>query len=149
MDDQVRLLETSVSCRSAMDTHDWRAQLLPHIRHRKVNEIMSILKSYQSDGDDDDELLEFLKSAQGFEQKTYAGATSQEDYLQKISSMLQLISEKYWTAGLQPDSRGRIINRILETLRRHLPVSGQEGLDELRKIAARFEEKIYNAATAR
>ncbi|XP_054780522.1 mediator of RNA polymerase II transcription subunit 15a-like [Prosopis cineraria] len=36
----------------------------------------------------------------------------------------------------------------LETLRRHLPVSGQDGLDELRKIAARFEEKIYDAATS-
>ncbi|XP_054780519.1 mediator of RNA polymerase II transcription subunit 15a-like isoform X2 [Prosopis cineraria] len=129
-----------------MDTHDWRAQLLPHIRRSKVNEIMSILKLYQSHGDDDG-LLEVLKSAQCFEQKTYAGAASREDYLQKISSMLQLMSEKYWRAGLQPDSRRRIINKILETLRRHLPVSGQEGLDELRKIAARFEEKIYNAAT--
>ncbi|XP_054792776.1 uncharacterized protein LOC129298398 [Prosopis cineraria] len=129
-----------------MDTHDWRAQLLPHIRQSKVDEIMSTLKLYQSHDGDDGELLEVLKSAQGFEQKTYAGAASQEDYLQKISSML-LISQKYWRAGLHPDSRRRIVNKILETLRRHLPVSGQEGLDGHRKIAARFE-KVYNAATS-
>ena len=36
----------------------------------------------------------------------------------------------------------------METLKRHLPVSGQEGLHELRKIAIRFEEKIYTAATS-
>ena len=36
----------------------------------------------------------------------------------------------------------------METLKRHLPVSGQEGLHELRKIAIRFEEKTYTAATS-
>ena len=36
----------------------------------------------------------------------------------------------------------------METLKRHLPVSGHEGLSELRKIAVRFEEKIYTAATS-
>ena len=36
----------------------------------------------------------------------------------------------------------------METLKRHLPVSGQEGLSELRKIAVRFEEKIFTAATS-
>ena len=35
----------------------------------------------------------------------------------------------------------------METLKRHLPVSGHDGLCELRKIAQRFEEKIYTAAT--
>ncbi|XP_024448048.1 mediator of RNA polymerase II transcription subunit 15a isoform X3 [Populus trichocarpa] len=35
----------------------------------------------------------------------------------------------------------------METLKRHLPFSGQEGLQELKKIAVRFEEKIYTAAT--
>ncbi|KAF5739057.1 hypothetical protein HS088_TW12G00255 [Tripterygium wilfordii] len=34
----------------------------------------------------------------------------------------------------------------METLKRHLPFSGQEGLQELKKIAVRFEEKIYFAA---
>ena len=36
----------------------------------------------------------------------------------------------------------------LDTLKRHLPVQGQEGLNELRKIAVRFEEKTYAIATS-
>ncbi|KAL3598185.1 hypothetical protein D5086_006103, partial [Populus alba] len=36
----------------------------------------------------------------------------------------------------------------IEILKRHLPFSGQEGLQELKKIALRFEEKIYIAATS-
>jgi len=36
----------------------------------------------------------------------------------------------------------------METLKRHLPVSGDEGLNELWKIARRFEEKIFTAATS-
>ena len=36
----------------------------------------------------------------------------------------------------------------METFKRCLPVSGQEGLHELRKIAIKFEEKIYTAATS-
>ncbi|KAJ6706533.1 MEDIATOR OF RNA polymerase II TRANSCRIPTION SUBUNIT 15A-RELATED [Salix purpurea] len=35
----------------------------------------------------------------------------------------------------------------MDTLKRHLPFSGQEGLQELKKIAIRFEEKNYTAAT--
>ncbi|XP_034903915.2 mediator of RNA polymerase II transcription subunit 15a isoform X2 [Populus alba] len=53
-----------------------------------------------------------------------------------------------WRAQLPPDSRQRIVNKIMETLKRHLPFSGQEGLQELNKIAVRFEEKIYTAATS-
>ncbi|PIN26579.1 hypothetical protein CDL12_00646 [Handroanthus impetiginosus] len=37
----------------------------------------------------------------------------------------------------------------METLKRHLPFSGQEGLREIEQIAARFEEKIHTAATSR
>jgi PAX-interacting protein 1 len=37
----------------------------------------------------------------------------------------------------------------METLKRHLPFSGQEGLQELKKIVVRFEEKIYTAATSK
>ncbi|KAM7268228.1 hypothetical protein ACFE04_010394 [Oxalis oulophora] len=53
-----------------------------------------------------------------------------------------------WRSQLQDDSRGRIVNKIMETLKRHTPFSGQEGLNELRKVAVRFEEKIYTAATS-
>ncbi|KAG7022561.1 Mediator of RNA polymerase II transcription subunit 15a [Cucurbita argyrosperma subsp. argyrosperma] len=53
-----------------------------------------------------------------------------------------------WRSQLQPDSRHQIVDRIMETLKRILPVSGPEGLSELRKIAVRFEEKIYTASTS-
>ncbi|OAY36943.1 mediator of RNA polymerase II transcription subunit 15a [Manihot esculenta] len=53
-----------------------------------------------------------------------------------------------WRAQLQPDSRQRIVNKIMETLKRQLPFSGQDGLEELKIIAVRFEEKIYAAATS-
>ncbi|CAJ1951339.1 unnamed protein product [Sphenostylis stenocarpa] len=53
-----------------------------------------------------------------------------------------------WRAQLPPDSRQRIVNKIMETLKKHLPVSGPDGLNELRKIAQRFEDKIFTAATS-
>ncbi|KAJ9537225.1 hypothetical protein OSB04_029958 [Centaurea solstitialis] len=53
-----------------------------------------------------------------------------------------------WRSQLQADSRQRIVNKIMDTLKRHLPFSGHEGLQELKKIAVRFEEKIYTAATS-
>ncbi|KAF1865797.1 hypothetical protein Lal_00021798 [Lupinus albus] len=53
-----------------------------------------------------------------------------------------------WRAQLMPDSRHRVVNKIMDTLKKHLPVSGPEGLLELRKIAQRFEEKIFTAATS-
>ncbi|KQJ94698.1 mediator of RNA polymerase II transcription subunit 15a [Brachypodium distachyon] len=53
-----------------------------------------------------------------------------------------------WRAQLQPEARSRIVNKIMETLKKHLPVSVPEGLNELQKIAVRFEEKIYTAATS-
>ena len=36
----------------------------------------------------------------------------------------------------------------METLKRLLLVSGQEGLHELRKITIRFVERVYTAATS-
>ncbi|CAI9770437.1 unnamed protein product [Fraxinus pennsylvanica] len=53
-----------------------------------------------------------------------------------------------WRTQLPADSRQRIVNKIMETLKRHLPFSGQEGLQELKKIAVRFEEKTYTGATS-
>ncbi|XP_047321626.1 mediator of RNA polymerase II transcription subunit 15a [Impatiens glandulifera] len=51
-----------------------------------------------------------------------------------------------WRSQLPPDSRQRIVNKIMDTLKRHLPFHGPDGLQELKKIAIRFEEKIYSAA---
>ncbi|KAD6453822.1 hypothetical protein E3N88_08528 [Mikania micrantha] len=53
-----------------------------------------------------------------------------------------------WRTQLQVDSRQRIVNKIMDILKRHLPLSGNEGLQELNKIAVRFEEKIYTSATS-
>ncbi|XP_034703002.1 mediator of RNA polymerase II transcription subunit 15a-like isoform X2 [Vitis riparia] len=53
-----------------------------------------------------------------------------------------------WETHLSRESRLRIVNSISNTLRRHLPVSGPEVLRQLWKIAERFEEKIYSAATS-
>ncbi|KAF3335811.1 hypothetical protein FCM35_KLT20318 [Carex littledalei] len=51
-----------------------------------------------------------------------------------------------WRSLLRPDARQRIVNRLMDTLKRHLPVPVP--VNELQKIAVRFEEKIYNAATS-
>ncbi|XP_021762337.1 mediator of RNA polymerase II transcription subunit 15a-like [Chenopodium quinoa] len=53
-----------------------------------------------------------------------------------------------WRSHLLPVSRERMVNKIMETLKRHLPYSGQEGLQELKQVAIIFEEKIYSAATS-
>ncbi|XP_030968270.1 uncharacterized protein LOC115988807 isoform X2 [Quercus lobata] len=63
----------------------------------------------------------------------------------RLSGLVPIVD---WRSQLKPDSRQRIVNKIMETLKRHLPVSSQEGLHELRKIAIKFEEKIYTAATS-
>ncbi|XP_066326931.1 mediator of RNA polymerase II transcription subunit 15a-like [Miscanthus floridulus] len=52
-----------------------------------------------------------------------------------------------WRTQLQPEARHRIVNKIMEILKKHLPVPIPEDLAELHKIAVRFEEKIYTAAT--
>ncbi|KAK2371624.1 mediator of RNA polymerase II transcription subunit 15a [Trifolium repens] len=49
-----------------------------------------------------------------------------------------------WRGQLQPEKR----KELMDILERHLPVSGQEGLHELREIAQRFEEKIFTTATS-
>ncbi|KAL6002674.1 hypothetical protein ACLOJK_022893 [Asimina triloba] len=53
-----------------------------------------------------------------------------------------------WRNQLTSDARNRIVNKIMETLKKRLPVSGSEGLAELQKFAIRFEEKNFTAATS-
>ncbi|KAK0597674.1 hypothetical protein LWI29_027464 [Acer saccharum] len=52
-----------------------------------------------------------------------------------------------WRNQLMLDSRRRIINKILDTLKRHHPFSDREALKELRKVAVTFEKKIYTCAS--
>ncbi|KAJ0075336.1 hypothetical protein Patl1_34640 [Pistacia atlantica] len=53
-----------------------------------------------------------------------------------------------WRTHLPPGSRQRIVNKIMDKLKRHPPFSCQEGLNELKNFAGRFEEKMYTAATS-
>ncbi|KAF7076483.1 hypothetical protein CFC21_081121 [Triticum aestivum] len=52
-----------------------------------------------------------------------------------------------WRAQLQPEARSRVVNKILETLRKVLPVSVPDELNELQEVARQFEDKIYTEAT--
>ncbi|KAF6153665.1 hypothetical protein GIB67_031136 [Kingdonia uniflora] len=53
-----------------------------------------------------------------------------------------------WKTEFPIEKRERIFKTIMETLKKHLPISVPEGMQELKKIAVRFEEKIYTAATS-
>ncbi|KAI3504532.1 hypothetical protein L1887_26081 [Cichorium endivia] len=53
-----------------------------------------------------------------------------------------------WRAQLQPDSRERMVNRIMDAMRIPNQVYGYEGLQELKKIAMSIEEKVFIAATS-
>ncbi|KAM0926255.1 hypothetical protein ACQ4PT_003388 [Festuca glaucescens] len=55
-----------------------------------------------------------------------------------------------WGAQLDPEWRSRIVSRIVEALKKHLPASvlDLDGLNQLQKVAERFEEKMYTAATS-
>ncbi|KAM7251084.1 hypothetical protein ACFE04_022967 [Oxalis oulophora] len=53
-----------------------------------------------------------------------------------------------WRSQLQADSRARIVNKIIVTLKEHQPFSGQAEPNALREVVVRFEEKIYAAATS-
>ncbi|KAG0557275.1 hypothetical protein KC19_11G116000 [Ceratodon purpureus] len=52
-----------------------------------------------------------------------------------------------WRSNLSHESRNKIVNRILANLQRHMPAPpGQDGVDELIRVARRFEEKIFQVA---
>ncbi|RDY13700.1 Mediator of RNA polymerase II transcription subunit 15a, partial [Mucuna pruriens] len=53
-----------------------------------------------------------------------------------------------WRSGMQHETRQRIVSKIMDMLKRHLPVSGQEGMHQLWKIAQWFEDKCFNTTTS-
>ncbi|XP_074560437.1 mediator of RNA polymerase II transcription subunit 15a-like [Curcuma longa] len=53
-----------------------------------------------------------------------------------------------WRRQIKPEGRQRIVNSIMGTLKSHLPISVPDRLDELQKIAFKFEDYIYNSATS-
>ncbi|KAK9077746.1 hypothetical protein SSX86_006083 [Deinandra increscens subsp. villosa] len=164
-----------------LESVDWRVQLKVDSRPRIVNKILDTLKRHLPFSGPEG-LQELMNIASMFEEKIYTTATSQSDYLRKISLKMLTVETRPqnpmsdpimasfdwsptqsaggaiggdpilesvdWRAHLHADSRQRIVNKILDTLKRHLPFSGTDGLQELMNIALRFEEKIYTAATS-
>ncbi|XP_052620258.1 mediator of RNA polymerase II transcription subunit 15a isoform X3 [Lactuca sativa] len=126
-----------------MDTSNWRFQLQAASRRRMVNRIVVTLKRHLPYSGQEG-LDELNKIAVRFEEKIYNAATSPVDYLQKISLKMQSMEPSDWRAQLQPDSRQRIVNKIMDTLMRCLP---DEGIHELKEMADRLEGDIYTAAT--
>ncbi|MFS7906521.1 putative coactivator CBP, KIX domain superfamily, mediator complex subunit 15, KIX [Helianthus anomalus] len=53
-----------------------------------------------------------------------------------------------WRAQLQADARERSVKNIVDNLKMYLPLSKDDELQDLKKIAMRIEEKIYTAATS-
>ncbi|XP_012849946.1 PREDICTED: mediator of RNA polymerase II transcription subunit 15a-like isoform X2 [Erythranthe guttata] len=51
-----------------------------------------------------------------------------------------------WRNHLSATSRQKIVNKIMEHLKMYLPFSGE--LDELKRLAVNFEEKMYTKATS-
>ncbi|OAY36944.1 uncharacterized protein LOC110625810 [Manihot esculenta] len=174
-------LDSSPGGEPAMDLRDWRVHLQPDSRRRIVSKIAETLMRhlpFSGEGG----LQEIKKIAVRFEEKVYDSATSESDYLRKISLKMLTMENRTqdnvpssapsyssvcsnevqvqeddgepavnmcdWRAHLQLDSRQRIVNKIAETLKRHLLLSDEEALQEIKKIAARFEEKIYVDATS-
>ncbi|KAF7843221.1 mediator of RNA polymerase II transcription subunit 15a-like isoform X1 [Senna tora] len=133
-------------CRDLMDTVDWRTQLEPDDRKISIDGLMNKLLLHHHEGEEE-EYLEILTSCLSFERKTFAGATSLKDYLEKTSSMMDSLERKYnWRPELEPVDREKTVAKIMDTFKIHSPVSGQENLDELRKIAETFENKVYTTA---
>eukprot|EP00250_Pteridium_aquilinum_P020897 c24983_g2_i1 orf=213-803(+) len=55
--------------------------------------------------------------------------------------------EPGWRAGFAQDRRSKMVDRIMDTLQRHTPLSGQDGVNVHWMIANRLEENIFYAAT--
>ncbi|CAH8325870.1 unnamed protein product [Eruca vesicaria subsp. sativa] len=51
-----------------------------------------------------------------------------------------------WRIQLPPNSRQKMVNQLMEILKKYLQYSGQKGVEELRRIAISFEELIFNTA---
>nr|XP_011461605.1 PREDICTED: uncharacterized protein LOC105350643 [Fragaria vesca subsp. vesca] len=164
---------------------DWRLYLMPDARQRIVNKIIDTLKRHLPFSGQEG-LHEPHRIAARFEEKVYAAASSQSDYLRRISIKMLTMEAKNaatsppsnqerhhvldaeinsdqrppqaaealndagdWRMYLMPDARQRIVNKIFDTLKRHLPFAGLEGLHELYAIAAWFEERVYANASSR
>ncbi|TQD78223.1 hypothetical protein C1H46_036224 [Malus baccata] len=164
----------------SMEAGYWRSQLQLDSRCRIIAKMTDTLKRHLPfSGLEGSRELEMI--AVRFERKIYAIASSQSDYVRKISLKMLTMGTKSqttifrtaldavlmdgnnqrppeggepsmeagcWRSQLQLDSRRRIITKMTDTLKRHLPFSGLEGSRELEMIAVRFEQKIYAIASS-
>jgi Pyruvate/2-oxoacid:ferredoxin oxidoreductase delta subunit len=68
-----------------------------------------------------------------------------ELYTEKRTNTMDTTGD--WRTQFPSASRSRIVNKIMETQLKQLPFIRPEGTNELRKIAVRFEEKLFNNAS--
>ncbi|CAK8535635.1 unnamed protein product [Lathyrus sativus] len=93
-----------------MDTNNnqdvWRAQLHPGTREGIVNQIMNMLKRHRPVWDQEG-LHQLQKIVQMFEEKNFIAATSESDYLRKITIKMFVMETK---------SPGCMVNSIRSSL---------------------------------
>ncbi|XP_057976211.1 mediator of RNA polymerase II transcription subunit 15a-like isoform X2 [Malania oleifera] len=53
-----------------------------------------------------------------------------------------------WRTQLTPGFRQKVLKNILEKLQKHVQSTGPQTLSEVQKIAIKFEERVYTAATS-
>ncbi|KAL3339202.1 hypothetical protein AABB24_028039 [Solanum stoloniferum] len=94
--------EGSETAAGAMDSGDWRTQLLPDLRQRIGDMIMETLKRHVSVSGQE-RVQELKEIAVTFEEKIYSTATSQQDYLQKISSKMLIMETRRSQNLIQPN----------------------------------------------
>ncbi|WZZ57679.1 hypothetical protein YC2023_057786 [Brassica napus] len=151
----------------AVDTGDWRTQLPPATRRMIVNNITDTLVKHHSGTERTNELRGF---AARLEENIFNTADHQVihwlhniniDYLRQISAKISLLAASNslpldlgnlginrgdWRNQHPPGSRQKNVNKLFETLKKHVPYSGKEGIEELMRIAVSFEELIFNTA---
>ncbi|XP_042956549.1 mediator of RNA polymerase II transcription subunit 15a-like isoform X1 [Carya illinoinensis] len=54
---------------------------------------------------------------------------------------------KEWRDRLSPESRERIVCRIMDILKKQIQSSGRDGLSQIKTLSENFEKKIYESAT--
>ncbi|TXG53636.1 hypothetical protein EZV62_018892 [Acer yangbiense] len=147
---------TSQGEQSSIDAIDWRNQLLTDTRERIVNKIRETLERHLPFSGPEGR-AELMKIAGRFEEKMFSAASNQSDYSCRISMEMLSIESKSqhlnqeptprdWRDELLPDSREKMVTEIRDTLARNLPFSGPEGSKEVKRIAIRFEGKIFSSA---
>ncbi|KAM5582707.1 mediator of RNA polymerase II transcription subunit 15a-like [Rosa sericea] len=97
----------SQSGEPSMEAGDWRSKLPADMRQRLIKNIMSTLKPHRPISGQEG-LDELEKNAVSLEEKFYAAATSQLDYLLKISQeMLTVVTKPQNTTSNSLESNGK------------------------------------------